>query len=359
MIGTTEIIATGEATPRPAEMVCNEEQIDVLRANGVDLKPNRQAKYCSEIGFHGIHSRWLTPSRVSSYDLAKEAMGNILAKIAEIDPEYSPAKVASVIGGGSSPDSIYSGLGNRIQNDLGILALQAEARDDSLACTSGVDGLLLLDRCLRCIAEDDKLSEPIYGFGAFAESIGSTSNVPDHPNYLLWGNGGILVGLKFTPGVPRDRGIIKARCHSDGSKASWFEAAGIGTKPEYLGRKPNALMGEQGCYGKDIQRYIKQVIVPAFAKFVRQQGVDPAAENVHLCGHNPTYDAAIDFGERAGFHPDRIHSVARDRANTSSTAPLLNYHVAKESGRIKSGDTVFFVGYGAGASVAIIYYIEP
>ncbi len=362
MTGRTEIIVTAQAEPRPGEMVCNEEQINILNVNGVTLKPETRTKYCGPEGFHGVHSRWLTPPNISSYDLAREALESLLpqlARLEELDPGYRPERVVSVIGGSSSPDSIYSGLANRIQHDLGILPLQAEARDNALACTSGVDGLLLLDRCLRCIAEDDGHSEPIYGFGVFAESIASTSNVPDHPNYLLWGNAAVILGVKFTPDVPRDRGIIRARNFSDGSKASWFEAAGIGTKPEYLGRKPNALMGEQGCHGKDVQRYIKQVVAPAVAEFVRKLGVDPAAENVHLCGHNPTYDAAIDFGIKAGFHPDRIHTVARERANTSSTSSLLNYHEAKKSGLIKSGDIVFLIGYGAGASVSIVYYIEP
>ncbi|QQG50038.1 MAG: hypothetical protein HZB70_00415 [Candidatus Berkelbacteria bacterium] len=357
MTGTTTIIATGEATPRPAEMVCNLEVMDILAENGVEIPPKRRENYDKD--FHGIKSRWLTPPCVSSYDLALEAGINAFRQAANVDPDFSPSKVMAVHSGGSSPHSLYSGVSNKLQYSLFVPPCFAEARDDSLACTSAVDALLLLDSRLRHLAVMEEIEEPIYGCVVIGEAIGTVSNQPDSTNYILWGCGGSALVVKHDPRDGRKVGIRRSRNISDGQFAHWFEAVGIGTDPRYLGVRPNATMGEKGMYGREVQEYIMDVIAPYCAEFVAKCGVDPASSTSHLCGHNPTYDGAKSFGIKAGFAYERIHSVADDRANTSSTSPFLNYHTARTLGLIKRGDNVFLVGYGAGPSAAFLYYIEP
>jgi len=361
MIGRTEIIAIEQAEPRPEEMVSNMEQLDVLRVNGIELMPAKYARYVDPChGFHGIQTRWLSGPKTTSYHLALEAGRNLFQAAAAADRNFTPAKVVVYHSGGSTPDQIYSSCANRLQEDLGTPSDLAEARDISKGCGSLTDALIVVDRCLRCIAEDDNLQpgQTLYGAVIGGEAIGDLANEPNSIHYLLWGCGGIGLGVRFTVGQ-RDRGIIRVRTRSLGAYAYLTESYGIGTSPEYYGQRPNSIMGRGGVYAQEVQKLVVGTIAPALEQFVRDCGLDPAAPDLVLCGHNPTYNGAKDFGVAAGFNRDQVISVADVYANTSSVGAFANYRHGRKTGQIRSGCHVFIVGYGAGFDYQFIHYREP
>lgn len=362
MNGTTTIVTTAEAEPRPAEMVSNLEALDILKDAGIEVPPFKRKKWDEE-GFHGIQSRWHTPYCVTSYHLAKEAGERACHQAAAIESGFDRRHVDAFHCCSSSPDMIYSGISNRLQRDVGTVALWAEARDVTPGCQGGVDALALMDSQLRYLAamenEWHNVSRCLYGVVAAAEAIAVLANEPDSTNYLVWGCGAVAVVTKFDPFDKRKVGIRRSKNCSDGRIAHMFESVGIGTKREYYGLRPNSTMGDKGRYGREVQEYIMDVLAPKLADFVASCGVDAGAPDSWLCSHNPTYDGAMKFGKKAGFAPERTPTVAAERGNTSSASPLLNYHDAKKRGLLKSGANVFMVGYGAGADIVFLYYVEP
>ena len=358
MLGTTEIIATAEAEPLASEMVCNAEMVRILKENGIDLG-QRGVGYDIPIkGFHGIHSRWLVPPTVTSHKLALEAGRNLIEAMLAADPAFDVTKVRVVHGGSSSPDKIFPGSSNRTQGSLGIPAAFAEARDVSPGCHSAVDGLILLHRSLQCIAVEEKITTPLYGWLINGESIGSSANQPDSSNYLLWGCGATGLGARHTPGRSKKIGIRRTKAFSDGQFADLTESIGMGCDPSYLGLKPNGIMGEKGCYGREVQDYIRGPMVEQLKMFIASCEIDPKKNKAWLFGHNPTFNGAKIFGELSGFLDERVHTVAAERANTSSTSPIINYHDARKRQLINPGDHVFLVGYGTGMAGAFVYLIE-
>jgi 3-oxoacyl-[acyl-carrier-protein] synthase III len=357
MQGITEIIATAEVAPKEAEMVSNRQVIDELLQAGVEI-PDRRVRRYTEDGFHGIETRWKTSPTISSFDLAVEAGRNLIEACYRADPLFNHERVKLVHSGGSSPDTLYSQCSSRLQAALGIIPRYAEARDVTPGCNAAVDGLLLCSSRLREICEQEGSTEPLYGYVIVGEAIATVSNQPDSTNYLLWGNGAVGLAVRYWPGIDRQIGILRSTNHSDGQYAHLTRSDGIGCDPLYLGMKPNATMGPQGLYGRELQEYILRVTAPGLVDFAKACGVDTLAASSHLCGHNPTYDGIKAFGCTVGFLDDHIHSVGKTRGNTSSASPFLNYHDAKRRGAINSGDDVFFVSFGAGFVDVFIHYKE-
>jgi 3-oxoacyl-[acyl-carrier-protein] synthase-3 len=357
LFGATTIVGTGEAAPPPAEMVANDAVLDMLRGAGFDVGDKTGE---STERLVGIATRWLTPPAVCSFELALDAARRAVETARTNDPEFSLAEVRVVHSGGSTPDMIYPAAACRLQHVLDVPVGRCEARDISLACTSALDGLLLADSRLRHISAMERARgvepRPIYGIVAIGETIGTQSNLPSSLDFTLWGCGAGAVVIRFDPRDTHQVGILATRCLSDGQRADWTESIGIGVRPDYWNRRPNASMG---THGKEIHRYGLREIARALKAFVAEEGIDTGAEGAAFLPHNSNLSMQMGLGKDLGFRPERIFTRIRQRGNTSSASVLITLDYFTRNGSFNSGDRLLLAAFGGGMSMAFVDYLWP
>ncbi len=357
MPGTTTIVGTGEVVPPPAEMVGNDEVLDVLRAAGFDIGDKTGEKTERLVG---IATRWLTPPAVSSFELARDAAKRAVEAARENDPEFSLAGVRLVHSGGSTPDMLYPAIACRVQYALDVPVGRCEARDISLACTSALDGLALADSRLRHVSAMERARglepRPVYGIVALGETVGTQANLPTSLDYTLWGCGAGALVIKFDPLDARPVGILGTRTLSDGERADWTESIGIGARPDYRTCRPIASMG---THGKDIHRYGLREVTRALGVFAEEEGIDASAGRSAFLSHNSNLSMQMGIGKVLGFRPERIFTRIRERGNTSSASVLITLDYFTRQGCFESGDRLLLAAFGGGMSMAFVDYLWP
>lgn len=355
LTGATTIIGTGEATPNPEEFATNDDVLAILRNAGVDTGDKTGA---STERLVGIATRWLTRPEVSSFDLALGAAQNAIAMAQERESGFTPEAINLVHSGGSTPDQIYPAIACRLQHAVEVPVGACEARDIMLACTSGIDAMVLADARLRQLSAHSigrgNEPKPFYALVAFGETIATLANQPTSLDFTLWGCGGGAMVLKYDPFGKPGTGILGSRCLSDGERADWTESVGVGVRPDYVGRPHHATMG---THGKDIHRYALREVAKQARSFVAQEGIDPTATGAAFLPHNSNLSMQMGIGKDLGYCPERVFTCIRERGNTSSASILITLDNYNRRGLVNPGDRLLFAAFGGGMSMAFVDYL--
>jgi 3-oxoacyl-[acyl-carrier-protein] synthase-3 len=112
--------------------------------------------------------------------------------------------------------------------------------------------------------------------------------------------------------------------------------------------------------GKEVFRRAVRIMVDSAQKSLAKAGLSPA--DVSLCVPHQANLRIIDAACRQlGIPLERTATVLEETGNTSSASiPLALFHAA-DAGRLKTGDIVLLVGFGAGmtAASAVIEWRQP
>jgi 3-oxoacyl-[acyl-carrier-protein] synthase-3 len=164
-----------------------------------------------------------------------------------------------------------------------------------------------------------------------------------------------------------DRGT--AILFADGSGAAVVEATSdqgqlLGWDLDADGSLEHLLYADVGGYihmdGKEVFRRAVRIMVDSAQKSLAKAGLSPA--DVSLCVPHQANLRIIDAACRQlGIPLERTATVLEETGNTSSASiPLALFHAA-DAGRLKTGDIVLLVGFGAGmtAASAVIEWRQP
>lgn len=164
-----------------------------------------------------------------------------------------------------------------------------------------------------------------------------------------------------------DRGT--AILFADGSGAAVVEATSdqgqlLGWDLDADGSLEHLLYADVGGYihmdGKEVFRRAVRIMVDSAQKSLAKAGLSPA--DVSLCVPHQANLRIIDAACRQlGIPLERTATVLEETGNTSSASiPLALFHAA-DAGRLKMGDIVLLVGFGAGmtAASAVIEWRQP
>jgi len=155
-----------------------------------------------------------------------------------------------------------------------------------------------------------------------------------------------------------DRGT--AILFADGSGAAVVEATSdqgqlLGWDLDADGSLEHLLYADVGGYihmdGKEVFRRAVRIMVDSAQKSLAKAGLSPA--DVSLCVPHQANLRIIDAACRQlGIPLERTATVLEETGNTSSASiPLALFHAA-DAGRLKMGDIVLLVGFGAGMTAA-------
>ena len=278
----------------------------------------------------GIQERRIAADGESSASLAVEAAFRAL-EVANL----KPTELDLVIVSSSSPEHIFPSTASLVQDAIG--AINAGAFDLSVACTGFIYALNMGAQAIRSGSLKNVL---VLG----TETLSRFVDWSDRNTCILFGDG---AGAFILQATEKPGGVLSSVLHSDGSGGDLLTLPAGGSK-----MPTTAATVQDGHHfikmdGKGVFRFATRVMARATREALEKAGLE--LEDLDLVVPHQANMRIIDAAARGLKMPMDKFMVNLDRYGNTSTASIPIATVeAFESGRIKPGDTVVFVGFGAG-----------
>lgn len=181
-----------------------------------------------------------------------------------------------------------------------------------------------------------------------AETLSRVVDFTDRGSCILFGDGAGAVLLQ--QGARGNRGLLYHTLHADGAGADAMQC-GPGSR-----RPVNAqLLEDRGQYIKLRGREVYKFAVMKFEELIRDamQKCDISEQELKLIIPHQVNQRIIDSAmERLGLPADKAFVNIDRYGNTSAASIPIALDEAVRSGRVKQGDAVVFVAFGAGLTWA-------
>ncbi|MCI0596388.1 MAG: ketoacyl-ACP synthase III [candidate division Zixibacteria bacterium] len=280
----------------------------------------------------GIRERRVVENGMVGTDLALEASRNALH-----EARLSPEVLDLILLGTVTPDYLVPSSACILQQKLG--ATKAAAMDVVAGCTGFIYGLATANAFIQ-----SGMYQNILVIGV--EVLSKLTNYKDRNTCVLFGDGAGAVVVCAAPPDER-RGILSTFLAADGSLANLLHVP-IGGTVEPL---------TPDNYDKRGQ-YIKMAGNEVFKSAVREMG-EAAALALEKAGcssdelsllipHQANIRIIEATAKRVGLPMEKVYVNIDKYGNTSSASVPLALWEARQTGRVKEGDLVLMVAFGAG-----------
>jgi len=278
----------------------------------------------------GIHSRHIAAENESTAILATRAAAQALAMTT-----VEPADLDLIIVSTSSPEHIFPATACLVQDALG--AARAGAFDLSAACTGFIFAVNMAAQAIRTGSIRTAL---VIG----AETLSRLVNWEDRSTCVLFGDG---AGAFVMQASDRPGGVLSCVMRSDGSGASLLSIPAGGsrmpTTAETVQRKLHTIQ----MNGREVFRFATRVMASATKEAAVKAGL--RLEDIELVVPHQANLRIIETAARALKLPmDRFVVNIANYGNTSTASIPIAICEATADGRIRPGDHLIMVGFGAG-----------
>ena len=282
----------------------------------------------------GIKTRHIAAPDQATSDLAYEASVRVLA-----DADTRPEELDLIIVATESPDYKYPSTACLLQARLG--AKNAAAFDLSAGCSGFVYGLGIGSQSIV-----SGLYKKILLVGA--ETLSRITDWTDRNTCVLFGDG---AGAAVLGRVEEGYGILSLDLGADGSGGSHLiQPAGGSRKPtthETVDAHDHLIHMD----GQDVFKFAARRMPYACRKVLQKAGmtIDDVALLVPHQANLRIIDNAID---RLKIDRDRVWINIDKHGNMSAACVPVCLTEAQETGRLKKGDNIIMVAFGAGLTWA-------
>lgn len=246
-----------------------------------------------------------------------------------------PADVELIIVSTSSPEHIFPATACLVQDRLG--AENAGAFDLLAACSGFIYALNVATQQIRAGIVRNAV---VIG----SETLSRLVDWNDRNTCILFGDG---AGAFVLQAGPEKGGVVSAVMRSDGSGGDLLIVPGGGSlMPASLETVSN---GSHFIHmnGREVFRFASRVMVQATEEAVAKAGL--SLEDVQIVVPHQANLRIIEAAlRRLDIPPERCMINLERYGNTSTASIPIATVEAVEQGRIKPGDAVVFVGFGAG-----------
>jgi 3-oxoacyl-[acyl-carrier-protein] synthase III len=287
----------------------------------------------------GICERRIAGPDQTTASLATEAALRAL-DVADLDA----AELDLIIVSTSSPEHIFPATACLVQDRIG--ATKAGAYDLLAACSGFIFALNTGTQAIRSGAADTVL---VIG----SETLSRFVNWQDRETCILFGDG---AGAFVLQAGDEPGGVISAVMRSDGSGGDLLSVPGGGSK--YPASAATVYDGLHTIHmnGREVYRFATKVMAQATLDVLEAAHLE--LNDIRLIvPHQANYRIIEAAARRLEIPLDRCVINVDRYGNTSTASIPIATCEAFEDGRLKSGDKIVFVGFGAGltwgAAVAI------
>jgi 3-oxoacyl-[acyl-carrier-protein] synthase-3 len=284
----------------------------------------------------GIRQRYWIDGEIGGSELAEKAVHQALensgTELGEID---------CIILATLSPDHTFPGTGCFLQERLGLPGIPA--LDVRNQCSGFIYGLSVADAWIRT-----GQYQRILLVGTEVHSTGIDISTAGRDVACLFGDGaGAAV---VAAGEDPKRGVLSTHLHADGryAKDLWIEAPGSRFHPVRITKE----MIDAGRHWPKMRG--RRVFTSAVKHMpaVIKEGLEHnglALEDVSLIvPHQANLRINEAVAQVLGIDPERMYSNIERYGNTTAASIPLALRDAEQEGKLKKGDTVVLVSFGAG-----------
>ena len=278
----------------------------------------------------GISERRIADDHISTSDLGAEAALNALKAAGMTADEVDLIILATV-----SPDMIFPSTACFVQGKIG--ALNAAAFDLGAGCSGFIYALATAAQMIATGMYDNAL---VIG----AEVMSKMLNWKDRNTCVLFGD---AAGAAVLKPVPEGSGFLSFYLGADGTGAELLSFPGGGTR--YPATEETLRDGLHSIHmaGSEVFKFAVRIMGEASIEALNRAGLKP--EDVDLViphqANNRIIDAAI---RRLKLNEDKVYINLDRYGNTSAASVAVALLECLEQGRVRSGDTILMVGFGAG-----------
>lgn len=277
------------------------------------------------------------------------SMGLKAARQALDSAKVQPEEIDLIIGTTVTPDFSSPSLACVIQGKLG--AVNAIAFDISCACAGFV---YALDMANRYLATDDQIKNVLI---VSSEMLSRITNYEDRSSCVIFGDGaGAAV-------VSASDGLFTSSLRAEGTGAGYIFGRNHGTRNPFCNPSPAMDydgFGEykEGCLymnGKEVYKFATKAMAETVKEAAEKAGITPEEIDL-IVPHQANIRIIETAAQRLGLPMERFVVTIQKYGNSSSACIPIALDDAVRSGRLKRGDKVCFVGFGAGlvAGAALI-----
>lgn len=291
----------------------------------------------------GIKERRITSSEQATSDLAVIAGQRALA-----DAGVAPEELGLVIVATNTPDTIFPSTACLVQDRLG--AKNASAFDLAAGCTGFVYALATGS---QFIASGTYQKVLVIG----AECLSRIVNWEDRKTCVLFGDG---AGAVVLSPVPESSGILSFTLRSDGSKGPFLSLPAGGSRLPATRETVDQKLHTIHMDGHEVFKFAVRVMGKAALEVLAAAGLDSSDIDCFI-PHQANIRIIESAAKRLNLPMDKV-LVNLDRYGNTSTASIpLALAEAVHSGRIKQGDHIVMVGFGAGLTwgAAVVKWGSP
>jgi 3-oxoacyl-[acyl-carrier-protein] synthase-3 len=278
----------------------------------------------------GIRERRIASAEDTTGSLATRAALNAL-RIANV----APREVDLIVVATSSPEHLFPSTASMVQDNIG--AVDCGAFDLLAACTGFIYAMNMAAQAIQTGSIDTAI---VIG----AETLSRLVNWNDRSTCILFGDG---AGAFVLQGSDEPGGVKSSLLRSDGSGADLLSIpAGGSSRPASSDTINNDLHFIQ-MNGREVFRFATRVMAKATFQAVEKANLE--ISDINLIIPHQANRRIIEAAARGLKLPLEKFVINLDRYGNTSTASIPIAAVeAYESGKLKSGDNLVLVGFGAG-----------
>lgn len=314
----TKILGTGRALP---EKVLTNYDLEKIVDTTHDWIVSRT----------GIEQRYVADEKTATSDLAAEAGRKALAKAG-----ISPEELDLVIVATCTPDHAnFPATACIVQNKLG--ATKAAAFDLETACSGFLYGMTIADQFIK-----NGMYKYVLVIGA--ETMTKILNWEDRNTCVLFGDGAgaAVFGLSDD-----DSGILSAELGSDGAGGNSLIVPAGGSRMPATQETVDKKLHSIAMDGSEVFKFAVRTMGGASQRVLEKAGL--GIEDLDfLVPHQANIRIINSASKRLKLDMDKVMVNLNKYANTSGATIPMALDEALEQGRIKKGDNVVLVGFGAG-----------
>ncbi len=284
----------------------------------------------------GIRERRIAAHGEFTSHLATNAARKALEQAA-----IDPAEIQLIIVATITPDTLTPATACYVQQNLG--AFGAVAFDISAACSGFLYAMKIAKRLISDGAFENAL---IIG----AEKLSSFVNWDDRSTCILFGDGAGAAVLRKASG-PEEGDILATEMGTDGRQTHLLNIPGGGSACPITIENADKRLATMSMLGKEVFKHAVTRMKQSAEKVIERSNLKP--EDIALVIPHQANLRIIDaIAERLDIPYDRVFTNLQKYGNTSAAAVAIALDEAHRSGRIKKGDHIVLVVFGAGLTWA-------
>ncbi len=284
----------------------------------------------------GIEQRYIAGPHENTTQMAIEAAHAAL-RVADADPR----DIDLIIVATATPNHVFPSSACAVQNALG--ASRAGAFDLSAGCSGFVYGLIMGH---QAIASGEHNLVLVIG----SETLSRVLNWEDRSTCVLFGDGAGAVLLRASEGPA---GVLATHLGSDGSGAQMLIIPAGGSALPASAETVSQKMHTIQMNGQEVFRFATGIVAEATERVLKKAAIKPQDVDL-IIPHQANLRILSSAAKRLNIPLERFVVNLQKYGNTSAASVPIALCDAVTSGRIKPGQNIVLVGFGAGLTWASV-----